>query len=206
MRMADFVFFCKSIHRYTGSVASIFIFFERLLPVFFSNHFMVHKLCSISVNNVPFEFSSGSKAAFLCVGDIIDLGSVVSSHCLSVFAPLFVLFFNVILACCNVFFIQRLFFALVYKVSEFMFRRKRFFRKLKKLRAPLVHSYVLGSVHMSKSVSYFIRSRATTHTHMHNALARTADIDFGSFVTTVVSTNKEYVSRFLEVLHSLNGF
>jgi hypothetical protein len=107
-----------------------------------------------------------------------------------------------------VFFIQRLFFALVYKLSEFMFRRKRFFKKLNKLIAPVVNSYVLGSVHISKSVSYFIRSRSTTHTHMHSALARTAtaDVDFCSFVTTVVTTNKEYVSRFVDVPLSLNGF
>ena len=210
--MSDFIFFCKSINRYTGSVASIFLFFERLVPVFFSNHFMIHRRCGISVNNVPYDFSSRSKSAFLYVGDIIDIGSFVSASCTSIFAPLFVLFFNVLLSCCNSFFSDRLFFALVYKLYDFIFRRKRFIRCIHSIRAPLVHAYALGSDIVKKSVSYFIRSRSSIQTHMRSVIisrrAETSNFDFGSFVTTVVTTNKEYVAMFFEtkVQIGLNGF
>ena len=206
--MSDFIFFCKSINKYTGSVASIFLFFERLVPIFLSNHFMIHRRCGLSVNNVPFDFSSSSKSAFLYVGDIIDIGSVVSANCKSVFAPLFVLFFNVLLSCCNAFFSDRLFFALVYKLYDFMFVRKGIIRCIHRIRAPLVRAYALGSAIVKKSVSYFIRSRSSTQTHLRSARSASTTFDFGSFVTTVVTTNKEYTAMFLEtqVTGGLNGF
>lgn len=219
MSVQDFLFFCKSVGKFSGSLASVLFLMERTVPLFLSNHFMINTCSGVRVNNVTFEPMSGQKGPFISVGDIIEFGCIVKQNCSSVFSPLFVILFNIVLTSRSLFFRTRLVCAIVSRIRLFLFRRKKILRVLRRrhARIPIVRSALLGTFYgvNYNSVSYFIRSRATSHTHMFRALSgkkRPQDLvdvsgrlGFVPFVQTLVRTNKNYVVEFLEIFGE-NGF
>ena len=218
MTIPDLVFFCKSTCLFSGSIASIFFLIERTVPVFLSNHFFISNSCGIRVNNVTQEQMSGNYFNFLAIGDIIEFDLVNNCTYTSIFAPLFVILFNIMLTCRSLFFRKRLLYVILSKLIQYIFKSKRILKALSKKHIPVVRSALLGTrAGVSyNSVSYFIRSRATSHTHMIYALSLgkrlgVRDISkrglfaFFPFVQTVVSTNKAFVTEFLE-FDGMNGF
>lgn len=217
MSVQDLIAFCKSACKFNGSLSSVMFLMERTLPLFLSNNFMINTGLGVRVNNVSFEPMSGHKGPFISVGDLMEFGCIVKQNCSSLFAPLFVIFFNVLLTSRSFFFRTRLLSVIVSMVKLFMFRRKKVLRVLRrrKARIPVVRSALLGDFYGVdyNPVSYFIRSRATSHTHMLRALSRkkgdlvdvSGKLGFIPFVRTMVRTNKSYVAEFLEIFGP-NGF
>lgn len=218
MSVQDFIFFCESVGKYHGSMATLILLMERTVPVFVSNHLMINTCSGVRVNNTTFEPMSGHRGPFLAVGDILEFGCIVKQNCSSIFSPLFVIIFNIILTSRSYFFRTRLMSTVIYICRFFLFRRKKILRALRrrKVRIPKVRRALLGNYKgvNYNSVSYFIRSRATSNIHMLNAAATEekkrgnksiGSLEFVHFVQTVVRTNKVYVVGFLESF-GMNGF
>jgi hypothetical protein len=217
MSVQDLICFCQSAGKYHGSLASVIFLMERTMPLFLSNHFMINTCSGVRVNNITFDPMSGHKGPFISVGDIMEFGCIVKQNCSSLFSPLFVIFFNVMLTSRSFFFRTRLLCTTVSMVRLFLFRRKKILRVLRRrnARIPMVRSALLGNFYGVdyNPVSYFIRSRATSHTHMLRALSTkkrdffnvSGRLGFTPFVRALVSTNKSYVVEFLGIF-GMNSF
>jgi hypothetical protein len=218
INMPDFIFFCRNAKIYTGSVASILLMLERTVPIFLSNHFLINNSSGsgVSINNVVFDPVIESRT-FLLVGDIIELSSLVHARCISIFSPLFVILFHIMNTSICFFFSSKLLSTIVSRLKKFIFKRRHFFRAFRKSSIPVICCPKSGTFDnvLNKSVSYFIKSRSTSHTHMLKAVSTRRNafssatlngkMGFLPFVKTIVSTNKEYVTGFLE-LCSLNSY